>query len=361
MGWNTWNTFRCNLNETLLQETADAMVASGMRDVGYSYVVIDDCWQGGRDANGELFPDPKKFPAGIPALAEYMHEGGLELGVYSDADPATCQGLPASRGHEFQDARTFAKWGVDFLKFDWCNTDRIDPREAYPLMRDALIASGRGIVFSMSEWGVDQPWAHGVGHMWRVTEDIRSCWDCQGEHVQSVPSIMDQYAANKMFKASAPGGWNDLDMLEVGVAGLNTVEAQSHFNLWAIAAAPLIAGNDLRNMDADTQRILTNAEVIAVNQDPLGRGGFLYRRFPNGGDIWQKSLAPAEDGSVRNAFVMFNRGDQGITIPLYVTGDGKLRDLWAGQNVPIRDGAFAPEVVPHASVMVIRTGGDVPK
>jgi len=174
MGWNSWNKFACNVDESLIRQTADAMVQSGMRDAGYSYVIVDDCWQAGRDAGGNILPDPRRFPSGMKALADYVHAKGLKFGLYSDAGTKTCGGRPGSRGYEFQDARQYAAWGVDYLKYDWCNASTQDSRASYSLMHEALVAAGRPIVFSLCEWGTNKPWlwAKGVGNLWRMTGDI---------------------------------------------------------------------------------------------------------------------------------------------------------------------------------------------
>ncbi len=354
MGWNSWNRFGCDVSETLIRETADAMVSSGMRDAGYEYVVIDDCWQVDRDANGEIVVDPERFPSGMKALADYVHAKGLKFGIYSDAGTATCQGRPGSRGHEFQDARTYAAWGVDYLKYDWCNHGTQDPEASYLTMRQALEAAGRPIVFSICEWGTNRPWlwAGGIGHLWRTTSDILNCFDCRVDwggmgfiHILDLQDGLETYAG--------PGGWNDPDMLEVGNDGLSDVEARAHFSLWAILAAPLMAGNDIRTMSPATREILTNHEVLAVNQDPLGRQG---RRVTKRGDleVWARELY---DGS--RAVVLFNRGDSdadaGIGWPEigYPAGlEVSIRDLWRHEELGRFPGGWSVRVPAHGAVMV---------
>jgi alpha-galactosidase len=293
MGWNSWNRFGCDVNEELVRETADAMVASGMRDAGYLYVNIDDCWQGERDDLGFIRPDPKRFPSGMKALADYVHSRGLKLGIYSDAGSKSCAGQPGSRGREYQDALTFSRWGIDYLKYDWCDTQGLNAEAAYTTMRDALVAAGRPVVFSICEWGDSAPWTWGreIGHLWRTTGDIHPCWDCEIGHGNwsswGILRILDKQERLRVH--AGPGHWNDPDMLEVG-NGMTESEDRAHFSMWAMLAAPLIAGNDLRTMAEATARILTNAEVIAIDQDRLGVQGFRYIA-EDGIEIWFKPLA----------------------------------------------------------------------
>jgi len=274
MGWNSWNKFGGKINEELIKGIADQMVATGLRDAGYIYLNMDDCWHGPRDENGFITCDKDRFPSGIKALADYVHSKGLKLGIYSDAGRKTCAGLPGSFGHEYQDAIQYARWGVDYLKYDWCNNDNINYLGAYTLMRDALRSAGRPIVFSLCEWGSNQPWkwAKEVGHLWRTTGDI----GCKFEKVTakrgqwsalSVLEIIDLEA--NIRDAAGPGHWNDPDMLEVG-NGMTVSEDRAHFSMWCMLAAPLILGNDLRNMSVATEEIIKNAEVIAIDQDTLG-------------------------------------------------------------------------------------------
>lgn len=281
MGWNTWNKFGCNVSDELVRGAADAMVSSGMKDAGYQYIVIDDCWQVKRDEHGNIVPDPQRFPNGIKAVADYVHSRGLKFGIYSDAGEKTCAGRPGGLGHEYQDALMYASWGVDYLKYDWCNTlPGQDARASYANIRRALDASGRPIVLSICEWGTHQPWLWGQevgGNLWRTTGDIQPRWEGKREWSpgnccnNGVMAIVDEN--EPLYSRAGPGHWNDPDMLEVGNGGLTTTENRTHFSLWAIMAAPLIAGNDLRNMPPDVKEILTNKEVIAVDQDALGRQG----------------------------------------------------------------------------------------
>jgi alpha-galactosidase len=293
MGWNSWNTFACDINEKLIRDMTDAIVASGIKDAGYEYVNIDDCWQGDRDSLGLIHADPKRFPSGIKALADYVHSKGLKLGIYSDAGYATCAGYAGSHLHEYQDAVTYASWGIDYVKYDWCKTKGIDAKEAYTTMRDAIFKAGRPMLFSMCEWGENKPWlwAQDVGHSWRTTGDIYPCFNCEGAlSAQSILRILDQQVALREY--AGPGHWNDMDMLEVG-NGMSETEDRAHFSLWAMLASPLILGNDLRKMSEATRRILTHKEVIALNQDALGIQAF---RFAHQGavDIWVKPLSNNE-------------------------------------------------------------------
>lgn len=273
MGWNSWNKFGCEINEQLIKETADAMASSGLKDAGYEYLNIDDCWQGQRDASGNIQPDPKRFPSGMKALADYVHARGLKLGIYSDAGNKTCGGYPGSRGHEYQDALVYAGWGIDYIKYDWCDTKGMNAESAYTTMRDAIDATGRPMLFSICEWGNNKPWewAPAIGHSWRTTGDIYPCWDCDVGHGSwssfGVVRILDKQQDLRQY--AGPGHWNDMDMLEVG-NGMTESEDRAHFSLWAMMASPLITGNDLRNMPASTLKILTNKDVIALDQDPAG-------------------------------------------------------------------------------------------
>ena len=290
MGWNSWNSFSCNVSEKLIMEMADAIVYSGMKDAGYQYVVIDDCWQIGRDSLGNILPDPQRFPLGMKALANYIHKKGLKFGLYSCAGSFTCQGRPGSRGYQFQDARQYAKWGVDYLKFDWCSDEGQKAEAAYKTMSDALKECGKPIVFSICEWGENKPWewAKGIGHLWRTTPDIRNIYEGQlNWGGLGIVNIIDKQV--DLWPFAGPGHWNDPDMLEVGNQGLTYDENVTHFSMWAMLAAPLMSGNDLRVMPDDVKKILTNKEVIAVNQDKLGNQAI---KFLDMGDreVWVKFL-----------------------------------------------------------------------
>jgi alpha-galactosidase len=360
MGWNSWNKFGCNVSEDLIRQTADAMVKSGMKDAGYQYVVIDDCWQVARDKDGNIVADPQRFPSGIKALADYVHSLGLKFGIYSDVGSKTCAGRPGSLGHEYQDARQYAAWTVDYLKYDWCNSTTQDAPSSYALMRQALDASGRPIVLSICEWGTNKPWLWGKevgGNLWRTSGDIKDRWqgrvkwpagDCCSN---GVVDIVDLQVGLESF--AGPGHWNDPDMLEVGNGGMTDTEYRSHFSLWAILAAPLIAGNDLRDMRPEIRDILTNKEVIAVDQDPLGSEG---KRVKKNGDleVWSKQM---KDGT--RAVILFNRasGDHEITVNWEDLGypdhlEAAVRDLWQKKDLGRFTGKFSATVVSHGVVMV---------
>lgn len=356
MGWNSWNFFQCSVNETIVRAMADAMVSSGLAAAGYEYVNIDDCWAYSRDANGTIQPDPSTFPSGMAALADYVHSKGLKFGLYSDGGPNTCDHRPGSYGHEQQDADTYASWGVDYLKYDNCYMVNVDPRQSYPVMRDALNTSGRLIFFSMCEWGLENPatWAGPVGNSWRTTLDINDTW---GAMVNNI----DQN--DEWWTYAGPGGWNDPDMLEVGNGGMTHDEYVSHFSVWAISKAPLLLGCDLSNMTQDTINILTNKEVIAINQDPLGVQGHKIIS-DNELEVW---AGPLQSGSV--VVLLWNRSD--YTASITVTWDdltwpsgnsvkvASVRDLWLHEDLGEYISAFtAAEIPTHASRMLIVTAVD---
>jgi len=354
MGWNSWNKFGCNVNEEMIRGMADAMITSGMKDAGYQYLNIDDCWQLSRDKDGNIVADPQHFPSGMKALADYVHSKGLKFGVYSDAGSKTCAGRPGGRGHEFQDGLMYASWGVDYLKYDWCNATTQNAQASYALIREALNASGRPIVLSICEWGTAKPWLWGAevgGNLWRTTGDIMDKWDGTEKYSSGMLVNLDKQVGLESF--AGPGHWNDPDMLEVGNGGMTTTEYRSHFSLWAVLAAPLIAGNDLRSMTPEIKEILTNKEVIAIDQDPLGRQG---RRVWKQGDleIWARPLV---DGS--RAVVLFNRGasDQPINVswtqlayPAHLSAT--VRDLWQHKDLGKFTGQFSASVPSHGVVMV---------
>jgi alpha-galactosidase len=352
MGWNSWNKFGCDIDEELIRETADAMVSSGMAAAGYTYVNIDDCWMAPeRDAQGRLVADPVRFPGGIEAVADYVHAKGLKLGIYSSAGTATCQGLPASLDHETTDAASFAEWGVDLLKYDNCNNQGRPAVERYTAMADALAASGRDIVYSICEWGSNRPWewaAEVGGHYWRTTGDISDSWG-------SMVSIVDQQVGLEAY--SGPNAWNDPDMLEVGNGGMTTEEYRAHLSLWSLLNAPLIAGNDLRSMDATTLALLTDPDVLAVNQDWAGVQG---HKIADNGDqeVWTK---PTSDGGA--AVVLFNRATTGAPIETSAAALGlpaasayTMRDLWA-DTTTVTSGPVRASVPGHAATMLeVRPG-----
>lgn len=297
MGWNSWNTFGTDINELLVMQTADAFVELGLKDAGYKYIVLDDGWMAKeRDENNNLVPDPKKFPEGIKSLVDYVHSKGLKFGLYECAGNQTCAGYPGSRGFEYQDAKLFAEWGIDFLKYDWCNSENLNAKGAYETMRDALHASKQPIVFSICEWGDNEPWkwAKDVGHMWRVTGDIINCWDCEVSHgnwsSRGIWPIINLHT--DLRKYAGPGHWNDLDMMEVG-NGMTDAEDRVHFAMWSLLTSPLILGNDLRTMSKETLKTLVNENVIAVNQDLLGIQGYRHLKSLEL-EIWVKPLANEE-------------------------------------------------------------------
>jgi len=356
MGWNSWNKFGCKgLNEKVVRETADTMVSSGMKDAGYQFVILDDCWQKGRDANGNIVADAERFPSGIKALADYVHSKGLKFGIYTDAGTMTCAKRPGSIGHEYQDAKQYANWGVDYLKEDWCNTlPGQNSESSYTLMRNALAESERAIVFSICEWGSTKPWlwAGPIGNLWRATPDIQDCWDCKKDWGgNGVTQIIDQM--NGLETYAGPGHWNDPDMLEVGNGGMTKEEYRAHFSMWALFSAPLLAGNDISNMTADTREILLNKEVIAIDQDPLGQQG---RRVKKTGDqeIWSKQL---ENGS--RAVVLLNRGPAPTKIAVSWTDIGypdslaaSVRNLWTANDLGKQTGTYSADVPSHGAVML---------
>ncbi|MGV8096851.1 MAG: glycoside hydrolase family 27 protein [Mangrovibacterium sp.] len=360
MGWNSWNKFACNVSEKLIREVADAMIESGMQDVGYEYIIIDDCWQIGRDSLGNIIADPERFPSGIKSLADYIHSKGLKFGIYSCAGSKTCAGRPGSRGYEFQDARTYASWGVDYLKYDWCNNEGQNQKAAYKTMSDALKASGRPIVFSICEWGTGSPWTwgQGIGHLWRTTGDINDCFSCSIDWGGlGVLEIIDKNA--DLYKYAGPGHWNDPDMLEVGNGGMTTDEYKTHFSMWSMMAAPLIAGNDLRDMDRITREILLNEEVIAVDQDKLGIQG---HKFMDMGEyeIWIKELSNGE-----MAFCFLNRSDSVWSLNydwnkhimhlqdnFMSKGIYQIRDLWQHKNIGNTSKTLVYEIPPHGVLHV---------
>jgi len=353
MGFNTWNKFGCNVDERLIRETADAMVETGMLDAGYRYLVIDDCWQVSRDESGRIVADPERFPGGMKNLADYVHGKGLLFGLYTDLGPKTCAGRPGSLGFEDLDAASYAAWGVDYIKVDWCNADDLKAPFQYAKFRDALRQSGRPIVLSICEWGRNDPWtwARGVGQLWRTTSDIADSWE-------SVAWIIN---ANAQHSAAAgPGGWNDPDMLEVGNGGMTGDEYRAHFSLWAMMAAPLMAGNDLRAMTEETKSILLNPEVIAIDQDPLGVQGRIIIDRGYGGQVWLKPLA---DGSKAVAFLNLSGGELALNVRWsqidVPAGPARVRDLWAHQDLGVHtdtgkhfDERFEVKVPAHGVVLV---------
>ncbi|GHO70698.1 hypothetical protein KSC_095900 [Ktedonobacter sp. SOSP1-52] len=354
MGWNSWNKFGCNISESLIKQQADAMVSSGLKAAGYQYINIDDCWQTSRDSNGNIVADATKFPSGIKALADYVHNDGLKLGIYTDAGTATCQGRPGSYNHEQQDANTYASWGIDYVKEDWCNTSGLDPQTQYVKMRDALANTGRAIVFSICDWGTNSPWSWGpaTGNLWRTTGDISDSWS-------SMLSNLD--SSSQHASSASPGAWNDPDMLEVGNGGMTTTEDTSHFSMWAIQAAPLIAGNDLSSMSTSTKNILTNSEVVAVDQDPAGNQGTKVSDNGSGLQVWSKTL----QANGARAVALFNRSGSATNITVNWSDIGlsnasaTVRDLWSHIDKGSFSGSYTANVPSHGVIMLKIVGSPV--
>ena len=362
MGWNSWNTFQTNISEKLVMEIADSMISSGMKAAGYEYIVLDDGWMTmERDKNGDLIPDPVKFPNGIKAVADYIHSKGLKFGLYNCAGTKTCAGYPGTRGYEYQDARFYASVGTDYLKFDWCSSDGINAKEAYSTMSKALALAGRPIIFSLCEWGQNKPWewAKETGHLWRTTGDIYACFDCVKNNgtwnAWGVVQIIDMQKG--LRKYAGPGHWNDPDMLEVG-NGLSDAENRSHFSIWCMLASPLIAGNDIRKMNAATKAVLTNQEIIDINQDKLGIQGFLYS-FTDSVETWVKPLSNEAvavcffNRSVKPVSVLFDWKTHPITDTIFnlkydfSSFKYSIRNLWLHKEEAGTGKPYKANLLPH--------------
>lgn len=350
MGWNSWNHFNCFIDEKMIRDTADALVSTGLAKLGYRYVNIDDCWaEISRDDKGYLVPKKSTFPSGMKALADYVHGKGLKLGIYSDAGYFTCsKQMPGSLGREEQDAKTFASWGIDYLKYDNCNNDGSKPLVRYPVMTQALMNAGRPIFFSLCEWGDMHPatWGFKIGNSWRTTNDISDNWD-------SMISRADQ---NEVYAEYArPGGWNDPDMLEIGNGGMTKDEYIVHFSLWAISKAPLLIGCDVRNTTKDIIDIIANKEAIAINQDKLGVQAKKVR-MEGDWEVWAGPLS-----KYRVALVILNRGawrtamtahwdDIGIPVGSTVVA----RDVWEHKTLKTRFvGNLTATIDPHACKLYV--------
>jgi alpha-galactosidase len=355
MGWNSWNHFAGKIDDAIVRAQADAMVSSGMRDAGYVYINIDDTWQGQRDAQGVIHAN-SKFPD-MKALADYVHGKGLKLGIYSSPGPKTCAGFEGSYGHEAQDAQTYAAWGVDYLKYDLCSFGEImkaagSPEAAHKLMlvaytkmHSALLKTGRPIVFSLCQYGADAVWRWGAsvgGNSWRTTGDI-------SDKYSRMTEIGFEQAGLSRF--AGPGHWNDPDMLEVGNGGMNLEEYRTHMSLWALLAAPLLAGNDLSTMKPETIALLTNREVIAIDQDPLGKQA--DRVHAEGTqEFWARPLA---DGS--KAIGVFNRFDWPQTIEINFRefgfkGGVKARDIWAAKDLGTLPSHYRARIPGHGVLLL---------
>jgi alpha-galactosidase len=347
LGWNSWNHFACKVTDAIIRAQAEAMASNGMKAAGYEYINIDDCWQGERDAKGEIQGN-ERFP-NMKALADYVHSKGLKLGVYSSPGPKTCAGYTGSYGHEEQDARTYAAWGVDYLKYDWCSAGRVyKPSQmpaVYKKMHEALESTGRPIVFSLCQYGMDRVWTWGAssgGNLWRTTGDI-------SDNYTRMAFI--GFGQNGLEKYAGPGHWNDPDMLEVGNGHMKPQEYQTHMSLWCLLAAPLIAGNDLTKMSPETLSILTNPEVIAIDQDPAGIQG--HRVSQEGPlEVWVKPLA---NGS--KAVGLFNRGESTMPVTVRFKEIGarssvSIRDLWAKKDLGTFKSRYTAEVPRHGVVLL---------
>ena len=370
MGWNSWNTFGEHINETVVRETADALVSSGLKDYGYEYIVIDDCWsvKDRRDANGDLIPHPEKFPNGMKALADYVHSKGFKFGIYSDAAEKTCADYPGSYGFEDQDARLWASWEVDFLKYDYCHAppEQSAAIERYDRMGEALRSTGREILYSLCEWGRRAPhlWGRRVGgQMWRVSGDVHDTWvNIRVPHgyANGLDVLID--LAHEVHEYGGPGGWNDLDMLIVGLkgkgqekivgGGLSFIEYQTHMSVWSMACSPLMIGCDVRNLDAETASLLMNREVLALNQDPLGIPAKRVKQIGQS-EIWTKRLA---DGSV--AVAAINRGSRPDEVTIRARDIGMLdapklaRSVWMQGDVSDFKTEMTQRVQPHETVLL---------
>jgi alpha-galactosidase len=365
MGFNNWNSTACraDFNEAMVLGIIDIFVNQGLREAGYKYVNLDDCWAvpapNSRDSNGNLIPDPTRFPHGIKYLADYAHARNLKLGIYTSAGTKTCNtlGFSGGLGHEYQDAATFASWGVDYLKYDNCNNQGVDAQQRYTTMRDALAATGRPIVYSICEWGRTDPkvwtWGKDVGNLWRTTGDISDNWT----------SMIGKAQFNRTLPQWAgPGHWNDPDMLEVGNGGMTATEYRTHLSLWAIMAAPLLIGSDLRTVNADTFTILKNSDVIAIDQDPLGRQGVVISNDGAGHVVYSKALANGD-----RAVALSNETTTTATISTTASAIGlggsssyTLKDLWS-KATSTTSGTISASVGGHATVMyrVSRAGTTV--
>jgi alpha-galactosidase len=347
MGWNSWNHYGCKVTEAIVKQQAQAMAANGMKAAGYEYVNVDDCWQGKRDAKGFIHPNDR-FPD-MKALGDYIHSLGLKFGIYSSPGPKTCAGYAGSYQHEKQDAETYASWGVDYLKYDWCSARQVyKPSEmpaVYKKMHEALVATGRPIVYSLCQYGMDRvwQWAPAVGgNLWRTTDDIEDNY---------TRMAFIGFGQEGLAKFAGPGHWNDPDMLEVGNGHMNADEYRTHMSLWCILAAPLISGNDLSTMSPETLSVLTNPEVLAVDQDPAGTEG--YRVSEEGPlQVWVKPLA---GGST--AVGLFNAGESTMPVTIRfkdigLSGKASVRDLWARKDLGSFSGSYTAQVPRHGVVMI---------
>jgi alpha-galactosidase len=318
MGWSTWNHFKGDISDGLIRQIADSLVSTGLAAAGYRYVNVDDLWQVARE-DGALIADPEKFPNGIEDLASYVHSKGLKFGIYTCAGSKTCEGRPGSLGYEAKDIATFANWGVDFVKVDWCHSDGLDARRQYDIFHHAIEETNRPMILSICEWGKNQPWiwGRGVGELWRISSDARGVW-------KKIITTVDRNSG--LFSFAGPGGWNDPDLLEIGNRHLSRIEQETHFFLWVIMAAPLILGNDVRTIDQEAILLLTNPESLAINQDLLGAQGRIVLDFNFESQVWVK---PLESGAT--ALLLINSSDETRVV------QAKLADLNLPRSVAVRD------------------------
>jgi alpha-galactosidase len=354
MGWNDWYQYECKVNDASVRANADALVSTGMKAAGYVYVNVDDCWQGKRDAQGLIHAN-RRF-ADMKALGDYIHQKGLKFGIYSSPGPKTCAGYEGSYGYEQQDAETYAGWGVDFLKYDWCSASKVykadEMQAAYRKMYDAIRRTGRPMVYSLCQYGLETVWQWGAsvgGNMWRTTDDIG------GDGYARV--MFFGFGQDGLQQYAGPGHWNDPDILQIGLGKLDADEEKTQMTLWCVLAAPLLAGNDLTHMTPQTLALLTNPDVIAVDQDPAGVQG--HRVWDQGPlEIWVKPLA---DGS--KAVALFNRGESELPVTVRFAdvgahGPARVGDLWARKNLGVFVNGFAASVRRHGAVLLKVTEGN---
>lgn len=374
MGWNSWNPFGENVSEAVIKETADAMVSSGLRDLGFSYIVIDDIWQGGRDSvSGLLFADPVRFPSGIKALADYVHSKGLKFGIYSDAGTLTCGEMPGSFGYEEKDAKLFAEWGVDYLKYDYChcpdyaseNNDYKMAIARYKAMGDAIRTAGRPMVFSICEWGPRSPWLWGRevgGQLWRTSYDVADIWDKPRNESSPIGILTSIDVMTNLGRFAGPGGWNDPDMLVIGLknsgfikgGGCTDAEYRTQMSMWCLFSAPLMLGCDLRNMSDDTRSIITNKDIIAIDQDSLGKQAFRVIR-KDGIDAWQK---PLSEKRVAIAFLNRTSSDKMVSatykeLELDPASEFDIYDVWKHTPVSLHGGKLQLTLKSHECQVLV--------
>jgi alpha-galactosidase len=376
MGWNSWNPFGENVSEQVIKETADAFVSSGLKDVGFNYIVIDDIWQGGRDSvTGLLYPDPKRFPSGIKALADYVHSKGLKFGIYSDAGTMTCGDRPGSFGYEVKDAKLFAEWGVDYLKYDYCycpdyaskNNDYKMAIARYKAMGDALKATCRPIVYSICEWGPRAPWLWGKevgGNLWRTSYDVGDKWDSPRNEESQIGMLASIDVALNLDRFAGPGGWNDPDMLVIGLnntgfikgGGCNEIEYRTQMSMWCMLSSPLMMGCDVRNMNEVTKTILLNKDVISIDQDSLGKQGFrVYRK--DGLEAFKK---PLTGNRVAIAFLNRNSKENKISlsykeIELDPSVPYAVYDVWKHSAADQPKGTLSADLKSHECQVFVLT------